>query len=104
VSTTTAEHALLSPTWRTAHGWSSASATCAPRRGGPSTIGARAATRGGSGDRLVQVFSDDRDRSYLADAEYLPAMAWLLVWIEAPAPLAGTVDAEVSDLADGKEA
>ena len=43
----------------------------------------------GSGDRLVQVFTADREHSYLADAEYVAAMASLLRWIEQgdkPAP------------------
>ncbi|MEO8923593.1 MAG: hypothetical protein ABI330_12345, partial [Caldimonas sp.] len=33
--------------------------------------------RGGSGDRLVQVFSDDHEHSYLADAEYVSVMGAL---------------------------
>ncbi|MDQ2736049.1 MAG: hypothetical protein M3Y55_13910 [Pseudomonadota bacterium] len=38
--------------------------------------------RGGSGDRLVQVFSDDHEHSYLADAEYVAVMGALLDWVE----------------------
>jgi len=38
--------------------------------------------QGGSADRLVQVFSADREHSYLADAEYVAAMAALLAWVE----------------------
>jgi hypothetical protein len=39
-------------------------------------------TRGGSADRLVQVFSDDHEHSYLADAEYVAVMRSLLAWVE----------------------
>jgi hypothetical protein len=38
--------------------------------------------QGGSGERLVQVFSDDHEHSYLADAEYVTVMAALLDWVE----------------------
>ena len=38
--------------------------------------------RGGSGSRLVQVFTDDHEHSYLSDAEYATAMAALLDWVE----------------------
>jgi hypothetical protein len=38
-------------------------------------------TRGGSANRLVQVFSDDHEHSYLADAEYVAVMGSLLDWI-----------------------
>lgn len=38
--------------------------------------------RAGAGERLVQVFSADREHSYLADAEYLAAMQALLAWVE----------------------
>lgn len=36
--------------------------------------------RAGSGDRLVQVFTAEREHSYLADAEYVAAMSALLDW------------------------
>ena len=36
--------------------------------------------RGGSADRLVQVFTDDREHSYLSDAQYVTAMHALLEW------------------------
>ena len=36
----------------------------------------------GRADRLVQVFSADREHSYLADAEYVAAVAALVRWIE----------------------
>jgi len=38
--------------------------------------------QGGSGDRLVQTFTDEHEHSYLADAEYVAAMAALVAWIE----------------------
>jgi hypothetical protein len=38
--------------------------------------------RGGSGDRLVQLFTDDSEHSYLSDAQYVTAMRALLSWIE----------------------
>jgi hypothetical protein len=38
--------------------------------------------RAGAGDRLVQVFTDEHEHSYLADAEYLGAMDALLGWVE----------------------
>ncbi|WP_026848152.1 alpha/beta hydrolase family protein [Gemmatimonas phototrophica] len=38
--------------------------------------------RGGSGDRLVQLFTDDREHSYLSDAQYVAAMRALLTWAE----------------------
>jgi alpha-beta hydrolase superfamily lysophospholipase len=36
--------------------------------------------RGGSADRLVQVFTDDSEHSYLSDAQYVTAMQALLDW------------------------
>jgi hypothetical protein len=36
--------------------------------------------RGGSGDRLVQLFTDDSEHSYLSDAQYVTAMRALLAW------------------------
>ncbi len=38
--------------------------------------------RGGSGDRLVQVFTNDDDHSYGSDAQYITAMHELLQWVE----------------------
>jgi hypothetical protein len=38
--------------------------------------------QGGSGDRLVQLFTDDREHSYLSDAQYVSAMRALLAWVE----------------------
>lgn len=38
--------------------------------------------RGGSGDRLVQVFSDEAEHSYLAEAQYPALFTALLGWIE----------------------
>ncbi|MCC6246020.1 MAG: hypothetical protein IT353_24515 [Gemmatimonadaceae bacterium] len=38
--------------------------------------------RGGSGDRLVQLFTDDSEHSYLSDAQYVTAMRALLAWAE----------------------
>lgn len=38
--------------------------------------------QGGSGERLVQVFTDDREHSYLADAEYVAAISALLAWVD----------------------
>lgn len=38
--------------------------------------------QGGSGDRLVQTFTDDHEHSYLSDAQYVAAMAALLAWVE----------------------
>ena len=38
--------------------------------------------RGGSADRLVQVFTDDGEHSYLSDAQYVTAMQSLLDWAE----------------------
>ena len=38
--------------------------------------------RAGAGANLVQVFTDDRDHSYLSDAQYLAAMNGLLDWAE----------------------
>lgn len=46
-----------------------------------STFADRMAQLGGA-DRLVQVFTADQEHSYLADAEYVAAMAALLRWIE----------------------
>jgi len=36
----------------------------------------------GTGDQLVQTFSDEREHSYLSDAEYLALFAELLDWID----------------------
>ena len=47
--------------------------------------------RGGSGDRLVQLFTDDSEHSYLSDAQYVTAMRALLTWAdrgEKPTPAA----------------
>jgi len=38
--------------------------------------------RGGSAERLVQVYGDDHSHSYLADAEYVAAIRSLLDWVE----------------------
>ena len=38
--------------------------------------------QGGSADRLVQTFTDEHEHSYLADAEYVAAMAALMAWVE----------------------
>lgn len=38
--------------------------------------------RGGSADRLVQLFTDDSEHSYLSDAQYVTAMRSLLEWVE----------------------
>ncbi len=38
--------------------------------------------RGGSGDRLVQVFSDEAEHSFLAEAQYPALFGALLDWIE----------------------
>ncbi len=38
--------------------------------------------RGGSGDRLVQLYTDDREHSYLSDAQYVSAIRALLAWVE----------------------
>lgn len=38
--------------------------------------------RGGNGERLVQLFSNDDDHSYLSDAQYVTAMHELLQWVE----------------------
>ncbi len=38
--------------------------------------------RAGSGERLVQVFSDEREHSYLADAQYPALFTALLHWID----------------------
>ncbi len=38
--------------------------------------------RGGSGEWLVQLFSNDDDHSYLSDAAYVTAMHELLQWVE----------------------
>jgi alpha-beta hydrolase superfamily lysophospholipase len=42
--------------------------------------------RGGSGDRLVQLFSDDRQHSYLSDAAYVAALQALLGWVDRGQP------------------
>ncbi len=39
-------------------------------------------TRGGSAERLVQVFTLDHDHSYLSDAQYVAAIGALLDWVE----------------------
>ncbi len=36
--------------------------------------------RGGSADRVVQLFTDDSEHSYLSDAQYVTAMRALLTW------------------------
>ncbi len=38
--------------------------------------------RGGSADRLVQLYTDDGEHSYLSDAQYVTAMQALLRWAE----------------------
>jgi hypothetical protein len=38
--------------------------------------------RGGSADRLVQIYSDDREHSYLSDPVYPALFATLLQWVE----------------------
>lgn len=38
--------------------------------------------RGGSGNRLVQLYTDDREHSYLSDAQYVTAIHALLAWVE----------------------
>jgi hypothetical protein len=38
--------------------------------------------RGGSGNRLVQLYTDDREHSYLSDAQYVTAIRALLAWVE----------------------
>jgi alpha-beta hydrolase superfamily lysophospholipase len=38
--------------------------------------------RGGSGDRLVQLYTDDREHSYLSEAQYVTAIRALLAWVE----------------------
>ena len=38
--------------------------------------------QGGGADRLVQVFTDDHEHSYLSDAQYVTAMAALIAWVE----------------------
>lgn len=38
--------------------------------------------RGGSGDRLVQVFSDEREHSYLGESQYPALFSALLDWID----------------------
>ncbi len=38
--------------------------------------------RGGSASRLVQLFTDDSEHSYLSDAQYVTAMQALLAWVE----------------------
>jgi alpha-beta hydrolase superfamily lysophospholipase len=38
--------------------------------------------RGGSADRLVQLFTDDSEHSYLSDAQYVTAMRALLAWVD----------------------
>jgi hypothetical protein len=40
------------------------------------------AERAGTSDRLVQVYTDEHEHSYLADAEYIAAMQALLAWVE----------------------
>jgi alpha-beta hydrolase superfamily lysophospholipase len=49
----------------------------------------RIVARAGSADRLVQVFTDEADHSYLSDPEYPAALSALLAWIdhgEKPSP------------------
>ena len=56
-------------------------------------------TRGGSADRLVQVFSDDHEHSYLADAEYVTAIRALLSWVErGDKPTAQTIAARCAEV------
>ncbi len=38
--------------------------------------------RAGRGDALVQLFTQDREHSYLSDAQYVTAMQALLAWVE----------------------
>jgi hypothetical protein len=38
--------------------------------------------RAGTSGHLVQLFTDDHEHSYLADAEYLAAMNALLAWLD----------------------
>jgi hypothetical protein len=38
--------------------------------------------RAGNGERLVQLFTDDDEHSYLSDAQYVTAMRALLTWVE----------------------
>ena len=38
--------------------------------------------QGGSVERLVQVYTDDHEHSYLSDAQYVSAMAAVMAWIE----------------------
>ena len=38
--------------------------------------------QGGSGERLVQTFTDDHEHSYLSDAQYVAAIEALLAWVE----------------------
>lgn len=48
--------------------------------------------RGGSSDRLVQLFTNDSEHSYLSDAQYVTAMRALLAWVERGVkPTASTV-------------
>ncbi len=54
---------------------------------------------GGSGERLVQVFTADHEHSYLADAEYVAAMRSLLGWVEGGArPTPQTVAARCAEV------
>ena len=39
-------------------------------------------TSGGSSDRLVQIFTNDGDHSYLSDAQYVSIMGALIDWVE----------------------
>jgi hypothetical protein len=39
--------------------------------------------RAGQGQRLVQVFSDDKDHSYLSDPVYPALLEVLLAWVQA---------------------
>jgi hypothetical protein len=45
---------------------------------------------GGSSERLVQTFTNDRDHSYLSDAQYVAAMRSLLDWVERGEKPSGT--------------
>jgi len=38
--------------------------------------------QGGSVERLVQIYTDDHEHSYLSDAQYVSAMAAVMAWIE----------------------
>jgi CubicO group peptidase (beta-lactamase class C family) len=55
--------------------------------------------RGGSGERLVQLFTDDADHSYLSDAQYVTAIRALLDWAGgAPKPTPTTIAARCASV------